>query len=97
MKPYKKRIPTWITVLASALLILAPALFMTFKIINTQGISCTVCISFDGQDVCKNASGPSKEECQRTGLDNACGALALGMTNSIQCTNKGPAKVTFNN
>jgi hypothetical protein len=54
-----------------------------------------VCMEFNGQSVCRTASAATREQAQRTATDNACAQLASGMTQSMQCTNTPPAKVTW--
>ena len=97
MLPYKKKkFPLWAKILISTVLIVGPAVLMTFNIVQTQSVSCTVCITYEGTQVCKQASGSTKLECERTGVDNACGSLALGMTYSLRCSSKGPTQITYN-
>ena len=55
---------------------------------------CEVCIAFRGRSECRQAYGATEEEAIRTATDNACGLLASGMTDSIECANTLPLRTT---
>jgi hypothetical protein len=78
-----------------SLLVLIPAVWMTYEITKTPSITCEVCIEYRGQTKCREARGPDRDQCQRTASDNACAFLASGMTDSIQCGGTNPKSVTF--
>ncbi|MCB0309053.1 MAG: hypothetical protein KDD48_06750 [Bdellovibrionales bacterium] len=90
-----KYAPKWIKILFGILLILLPALFMTFEIMNTQGVRCSVCIDYRGRSDCKEATASSKKDCLQTAVDNACALISSGMTESIQCANTPPSKIKY--
>lgn len=91
-----KYTPKWIKVLAVIAAMILPAAWMTFQIMSAQTIKCRVCMDYRGSKDCRDAEGPTKEECQRTATDNACALISSGMTESIQCSNTPPSGVTFN-
>jgi hypothetical protein len=62
---------------------------------NLSSYRVEVCIEFDGRSACRTASAATREQAQRTATDNACAQLASGMSQSIQCTNTRPSKVTW--
>lgn len=93
--PSIKYMPAWIKVSSAALVILAPALWMTLQVMRTQTVRCSVCIEFKGRRDCRKAEAPTKEECQRTGTDNACALISAGMTEVIACGNTPPSEMKF--
>ncbi len=54
-----------------------------------------VCVSFNGQQMCRTASAATREQAQRTATNNACALIAHGMTESMACTSKPPVSVTW--
>jgi len=54
-----------------------------------------VCVAFNGQQNCRTASGPTREEAQRTATDNACALLTTGMAESMACASQPPASITW--
>jgi hypothetical protein len=53
-----------------------------------------VCIEFNGRTNCKIASGATLEFAEHTAVDNACGEIASGVTDSMNCTRSQPVKMT---
>lgn len=66
---------------------------MTWMMLSGRRHRVEVCMEFRGQTVCRTASGPTRAEAVRTATDNACGLLASGMTDTIQCGNTPPKSV----
>ena len=62
---------------------------------NLSRFRVEVCMEFGGRSACRTASAATREQAQRTATDNACAQIAAGMTQSIQCTNTPPAKLTL--
>jgi hypothetical protein len=54
-----------------------------------------VCMEFQGRQSCRTASGPTREQAQRTATDNACALIASGMTDSMACQATQPIKVEW--
>lgn len=52
-----------------------------------------VCITFEGRQACRVASGPTQQEAVRTATDNACAVLASGVTSSMACGRTAPDSV----
>jgi hypothetical protein len=44
-----------------------------------------VCVEFQGRTECRAASGETREEAERTAVQNVCTTLAQGMTESMAC------------
>lgn len=54
---------------------------------------CDLCLTFDGREACVKVTGATEEEGRRTGIDNACGQLASGVTDTLHCTRTPPNRV----
>ena len=46
---------------------------------------CEICVKYKDQIVCQKVKGMEKQETIMTGISTACGAVANGMTESIEC------------
>jgi hypothetical protein len=72
-------------------------IFLVFLVKNTfQGerVHMEVCMVFRGQRDCRKAQGTTREAATRTAVTNACAQLASGVTDSMQCENTPPERVT---
>ena len=72
--------------------------FIGILIYFTTGLAqyrVEVCVDFNGRQSCRTASGPTREDAQRAATDNACAFVASGMTDSMSCTSRPPAKITW--
>lgn len=101
MAHYKKELRSplnkFLRVLVMLIVIAIPTVWLTWNIVQTETLHCTVCMEYDGQKKCRSATGPDQEQCQRTASDNACAFLASGMTNSMACGRTKPVSVEFKN
>jgi len=79
------------TIAAAAVLVPVIA-FIIYSSLDIAQFECTVCMPFDGQEVCRTVTGKTKEEGIRTGVNNACAQLTSGMTNSMRCERTQPSK-----
>ena len=73
-------------------------LFLGVLVYSTIGLgehTVEVCVAFNGQEVCRTASATTRESAQRTATANACALITRGMTESIACAAKPPAKITW--
>jgi len=68
---------------------------MTRSALKQNSVTCEVCMEFNGQRNCAKAQGENTVNCQRTGTDTACGTLASGVQQTIQCGQKGPASLKY--
>jgi len=79
-------------IVAFAVVFLAVLVYSTLELRQHR---VEVCVSFNGQQDCRIASGPTREAAQRTATDNACALLTRGMAESMACTGQPPAKITW--
>ena len=75
------------------LIIAVPTTWLTWNIILTDTLQCTVCMEYRGKSQCRTATGPDAEQCIRTATDNACAFLSSGMTDSMACGRTRPVSV----
>lgn len=68
---------------------------LVYSSLNLTQHRVELCIEFKGQSRCKIASGSSQEAAYRTALDNACGELAGGVTDTLACQRSEPTKITW--
>jgi len=81
--------------LASVLAVLAFVIVLTYSSMHGVKYRVNVCIAFHGQTECRTASADSREHAQRTAQSNACGLLASGVTETMQCEHLEPASVKW--
>ena len=55
---------------------------------------CEVCLTFNGESVCRTAASGTREAAIESAVTSACGTLASGMTESIRCQHTPPDRVT---
>lgn len=57
-------------------------------------VECEVCITFQGHNECRKAASGTKKAAMESAVTSACGTLAAGMTETINCENTAPDRVT---
>jgi hypothetical protein len=65
---------------------------LLFTTLEAQQVECTACVTFKGAENCATASGTDSLEALRTVVNTACGPLATGMAESIQCSGLPPQR-----
>ncbi len=78
--------------LAAAVVLLPVVGFVVYSSLHVAEYECDVCITFDGQEMCRTVTGQTEEEGLRTGKNNACALLTSGMTNSMRCERSMPTR-----
>ena len=73
--------------------VVALAAFLLWSTLAAQKASCNVCVAFKGAQNCARASAETKKEAARSAQTTACGTIAHGMAESIECDNVPPATV----
>jgi hypothetical protein len=54
------------------------------------GVECEACVTYEGRQACKAATGPSREEAERSAISTACAVVTGGVTRSIECQRLEP-------
>jgi hypothetical protein len=82
------------TMKRSTLLTIAAALafaaLLLYSTLSVQKAECEVCVSFNGRDNCATARGADELEAERSAQTTACGPIAAGMAETINCGNVRP-------
>lgn len=84
MKPATRLIVIAVVVLAGILL---------YSTLQAQKSKCDVCVAFMGAHNCARASAETPKEAARSAQTTACGPIAHGMAESIECDNVPPETV----
>jgi hypothetical protein len=72
--------------------VLAFAAMLLYSTLSAQKAECEVCVSFNGRDNCATARGSSEVEAARSAQSTACGTIASGMAETINCGNVVPTR-----
>jgi hypothetical protein len=71
--------------------VLAPiAAVVVYSSFHVSQFACEVCISFQGRDQCRTVKAQTQEEALRGAIDNTCGILASGVTDTLRCQRTMP-------
>jgi hypothetical protein len=85
MKPATRLTVIAVVVLAGILL---------YSTLQAQKSKCDVCVAFKGSRNCATASAETAKEAAKSAQTTACGPIARGMAESIECDNVPPETVT---
>lgn len=67
----------------------------TYLMLGNRKNRVEVCMTYQGRNSCKIASGETKEAALRTATDTACALIAAGVTETQQCTHGEPVSVRW--
>lgn len=81
-------------VLAGIAFVLIVLGVIIYSSMNLAKYRVEVCINFNGRTNCKTASGATEEFAHQAAVNNACGEIAFGVTDSVACEHSVPVKVT---
>ena len=54
------------------------------------GVHCEACVSFEGREACRSATGATRDDAERAALMTACALVSGGVTQTIQCQGQVP-------
>jgi hypothetical protein len=54
-----------------------------------------VCMEYQGRTSCRTASGKTESDTMRAAINNACGDIASGVTETISCQNTPPKSMIW--
>ena len=54
-----------------------------------------VCVAFQGRTSCRTARADTEEHALRSAQSNACGLIASGVTDTMQCEHSNPTSVKW--
>ena len=81
-------------VIAGVVFIFAFLAAMAYSTFGNRGFRCEVCMTFNGQTICRNGAGASQEAAERVARDSACTDLTHGMTELVRCQ-ASEARITW--
>jgi hypothetical protein len=67
--------------------------FLLYSTLAAQKSACNVCVSFKGGHNCAHATAETAKEATKSAQTTACGPIAHGMAESIECDNVPPDDV----
>ncbi|MBI4382615.1 MAG: hypothetical protein HY579_01100 [Nitrospinae bacterium] len=80
------------TILTAGFIVFIGAL--SYTLISTGSkFECEVCIRYNDRDSCQIVRGSERNDTVMQGVSTACGAVARGMTESIECQGTAPTKL----
>lgn len=83
------------TVVIGVVFVVAILAFLVYSSMHLAKYRVEVCVAYHGQTQCRTASADTREHAQRTAQSNACGLLASGVTETMQCEHLDPTSVKF--
>jgi hypothetical protein len=82
-------------VIAGVAFILVFVAAMAWSTLGNAKYKCTVCITFNGQNLCRDGAATTKPEAERVAADGICNDLGHGMTEMMQCQQNAPRQITW--
>ena len=73
------------------LIVLGVIVYSSF---NLAKVRVEVCMQFNGRTNCKTASAATEEFAMQAAVTNACGEIAFGVTDTVNCEHTPPTKIT---
>ena len=80
------------SVVITIVVVAAFAGLLLYSTLSAQRVQCDVCVSFNGLSNCASAPAANEMEAARSAQSTACGVLARGMAESINCGDAQPTK-----
>jgi hypothetical protein len=80
--------------IVAALVVAALVSFLLWSTLGAQRVQCRSCAEFNGKRNCATATAATREEAARSAQTTACGTIAQGMAESINCTNSEPVSLS---
>ena len=66
---------------------------LIYTTIDQTGVTCKVCIDFEGRSACNTASAPDRAQARMQAATGACTGMSSGVTDSIRCGSTPPSLV----
>ncbi len=67
--------------------------YVTFGSMARVKRACELCITFNSQTQCRSGAGATDKEAMSAARTTACGVMAAGMAQVIECENTQPQSV----
>ncbi len=82
-------------VLIGVIFVLVVLGVLVYSSFHLSAYGVEVCMNFNGRTACATAKGASKEGALESAMQDACGQIASGVTETIACGRTEPAKETW--
>lgn len=69
--------------------------FMFYSSTSNVRYRVEVCVAFQGRTSCRTARADTEEHALRSAQSNACGLIASGVTDTMQCEHSNPTSVKW--
>lgn len=69
--------------------------YMFYSSTNNVRYRVEVCVAFQGRTSCRTARADDQEHALRSAQNNACGLIASGVTDTMQCEHSTPTSVKW--
>jgi hypothetical protein len=86
----RKRRRPWLNAVITLAFLLPVAAVVIYSSFHVSDFECQACLSFDGRTACGTVTAKTDEEGRRAAIDNACGQLASGVTDTLRCSRTRP-------
>lgn len=73
----------WISIIFIVTGLLA---ILTYKMFGLAQVECSLCVNFDGRELCTKAHGVDEQAAIEEAHRNACSQLTSGVTNTLACS-----------
>lgn len=80
--------------LIALVVVAALVAFLLYSTLGAQRVECRSCAQFNGRRNCATATAATRDEAARSAQTTACGTLAQGMAESVNCQNSKPASLS---
>jgi hypothetical protein len=68
---------------------------LVYTTMGNDRYRCEVCMVFNGKQACRIAAASTEAQALRTATENACAQIASGVTESMACDSRQPARVIW--
>jgi hypothetical protein len=68
---------------------------MAWSTLGNARYKCQVCITFNGQSLCRDGAATTKAEAERVAADGICSDLGHGLTEIMQCQQNAPRQIAW--
>ena len=83
------------TVVIGVVFVAAVIAFLIYSSMHLAQHRVEVCVAFHGLTQCRTASADTKEHAMRAAQSNACGLIASGVTDVMQCEHADPTSIKW--
>lgn len=86
----RSRLGSWRGTIAAFVVLVPVVAYVLHASLEQAAVECEVCIRYAGDRVCRTVSATTETDAIRGAIDNACGPVAAGVTETVRCTTTPP-------